>query len=357
MVFTDHVLDGVPSASHRRCPFPFVRVQLPAQSSVSFVASLDKVLHFLDCLAHVFLPRFEPQRSVTNKDDNLHFVVTIPIFSESLIPFCAALIHTAMKPASSAGVPGDSWSKDDFGLNGSGCATPSHSTHLDVPFFLIACIGATESKHFFRSSLAPTKHLLFILARSMPSISLECTSAACLLLSPPTISSGAQSPINSASFLTRIVIPALHAAASTLSSPVPPSVFGDAHHPDLFPNCWQLRLFQTQFPNYCQSFNESSWRRVPVIWQPPVKFSPSARRVFDNGLELTRRNRDVVLRHLLLHVEVIHEFVELIDLRDWPRASQIFANVVRNSLTFCPPLRAGASLSPRPPHQPVSPTS
>ena len=136
VVFTDHVLDGVPfqqlyvSASHRRCTFPFVRCSCQPRALSALSPPSTKVLQFLECLAHVFLPRVEPQRSVTNEDDNLNFVLTIPNFSESLIPFFAALIHTGMKPANSAGVPGHSWSKDDVGLNGCGCATPSHSTHL-----------------------------------------------------------------------------------------------------------------------------------------------------------------------------------------------------------------------------------
>ena len=45
-------------------------------SGCSFVTSLYELFQFLNCLAHVFLQRFVPQRSVISEDTALHFVFT-----------------------------------------------------------------------------------------------------------------------------------------------------------------------------------------------------------------------------------------------------------------------------------------
>ena len=164
--------------------------QLPfLQSSGNMSAQSIKQLRFFEDSSHNVLPSTTPICSMFSQ---------YPTFVEESLLSCAALIHTAMRPANSAGLAGHPWSRDTVGFKGSGCATPSNSTHLCCDWWkscrifttcggvpsrsqhLIACNGATESKHFFKSSLAPIEHFWFILARSMAAASLECTSAVCL---------------------------------------------------------------------------------------------------------------------------------------------------------------------------------
>ena len=68
-----------------------------------------------------------------------------------------------------------------------------------------------------------------------------------VFLSPPTISSGVLAQIQSAIFLTRMVIPALLAAAATLSGLVPLSVLEMPTTLICFQISGSFRLCQTQF--------------------------------------------------------------------------------------------------------------
>ena len=116
-------------------------------------------------------------------------------------------------------------------------------------------------------------------------------------------SSGAQWPIHSASFQTRTAIPALQAAAATLSGLVRPSVFGMPTTLICFQIFWQFRHLQTKIPNFCELFEKLPGQHIPVIRNPPVRSPCSSRRLTGNSVELTRRKDDVFLWLLYLHVD------------------------------------------------------